>query len=183
MACGSLHLVPPPLVRPAYSESRSMTSADCHWLNPFLRLVNQCCSRLNKIYFILKPWKAHCRTSALRYSLCTTGKEFEQFESGHGAFYLWHQNHKNFQQETSTSSMLPYLTRFVKWLVCLFLFPIVKEVNCISGAENRLPSLFLLKVVLSVGWVVRIILRIEINQLYHWWIPAEFMVCCCILSE
>ena len=42
-----------------------------------------------------------------KLSVDTTGKEFEQFESG--AFYLWHQNHKNFQQETSTSSTLPYL--------------------------------------------------------------------------
>ena len=57
MACGTLHLVPPPLVRPAYSESRAMTRTDCYWLNPFLRLVKQCCSRQNKIYFILKPLK------------------------------------------------------------------------------------------------------------------------------
>ena len=44
--------------------------------------------------------KSSVSNSALRYSLCTTGKEFEQFESG--AFYLWHQNRKNFQQETLT---------------------------------------------------------------------------------
>ena len=51
--------------------------------------------------------KRSVSTSALSYSLCMTRKEFEQFESG--AFHLWHQNRKNFQQETSTSSTPPYL--------------------------------------------------------------------------
>ena len=46
-------------------------------------------------------------TSALRCSLCMTGKEFEQF--GSNAFDLWHQNCKNFQQETSTCRTLLYL--------------------------------------------------------------------------
>ena len=105
--------------------------------------------------------KSSVSTSALRYSLCTTGKEFEQLESG--AFYLWHQNRKNFQQQTSKSSTYPRLQHLsVTYL--LVSFPIVNEVNCISGAENRLPSLFLSKGVLSVGWVGRIILRIENNQ-------------------
>ena len=88
-------------------ENRAMTRADCYWPNPFLRLIKQCCSRENKIYFILKPWKAQCRPVLWDDSLCTTGKELEQFESS--AFYLWHQNRKNFQQQTSTSSTPPYL--------------------------------------------------------------------------
>ena len=57
-------------------------------------------------------------------------------------------------------------------------FPIVNEVNCISGAKNRLPSLFFSKVVLSVGWVGRVI---KINQLdtdvfrqNFWCVPVSF---------
>ena len=57
-------------------------------------------------------------------------------------------------------------------------FPIVNEVSCISGAKNRLPSLFLSKVVLFVGWVGRIIKLInfdtDVFQQSFWCVPVSF---------
>lgn len=103
--------------------------------------------------------KSSVSTNALRYSLCNTGKEFEQLE-----FSLF-----GIKTAKTSNKRLQLAARFHIYKLCyvtslLVSFPIVNEVNCISGAKNWLPSLFLSKVVLSVGWVDRIILRIEINQ-------------------
>ena len=161
MACGTLHLVPPPLVRPAYSKSRTMMRADCYWLNPFLRLIKQCCSRQNKIYFILKPLKAQCRPMRWDILCAIPERNSNNLSLALSLFGI--------KTAKTSNKRLQLAARFHIYKLCyvtslLVSFPIVNEVNCISGAKNWLPSLFLSKVVLSVGWVDRIILRIEINQ-------------------
>ena len=97
-----------------------MTRADCHWLNPSLRQVKQCCSRY--------------RTRSISFwgpEKLSVDQCFEIFfvhdRKGIPTIWVWRcLSLASKPQELPTRDFneqhASIFTRFVKWLVCLFLF-------------------------------------------------------------